>query len=611
MTLKIIHKNNTSAGQAPASGDIDVGEVAINAADAELYVKDTGGNIKKFANTDTTGTAAGVQFTQAGTGAVQRTVESKLQDVVSVKDFGAVGDGVADDTSAIQAAITAAEPYGKRHVYFSAGNYKTTSPILVQQPITLEGAGSSITSIFANHNGDGIVFQPSDAGTANSYLNGGQILHLGVSRNNAGNGGSAVWLRQCSGFKAFDVRAHNHDYGIRISGGQLNTLDTIRTYCFSPYTGGPVGASAGIRLEQADIGSGNYQKCYTVQISNWIATSGFSKLHSYALSASMADGLTINGAYLAYYASSHFQFKREITSDYVTAVSVSDVYFDGVESTPSGTGGTPRAIYIAPSLTGGNTLRSIRVSNCMLANCRGGQSIVDVREFVDGLGFSNCVFAGCDSVAVNIGPATSAGVNEGHYTFVGNYFRNVLNGIKITDVDSITISSNTFTDLTGSVGIQFNGLADKVKLTSNTFSPAISFPVSNLATASASDLIDLRQEYTGSYTPTATAVANLDNVTISELSYIRINDVVNVFGKIGINPTASGTVTRFLLSLPFTANFTATGAAGGTLHSYTTGSASVGGCITADTVSDQVEFNLVPTVTYELSYWFTFSYVIS
>ena len=42
-------------------------------------------------------------FIQAGTGAVQRTVESKLQDVVSVKDFGAVGDGVADDTAAFNA----------------------------------------------------------------------------------------------------------------------------------------------------------------------------------------------------------------------------------------------------------------------------------------------------------------------------------------------------------------------------------------------------------------------------------------------------------------------------------------------------------------------------
>ena len=62
-------------------------------------------------------------FTQTGTGAIQRTVENKLKDTVSVKDFGAVGDGVADDTAAIQAALDSA---GLAAVYFPPGTYKVT-----------------------------------------------------------------------------------------------------------------------------------------------------------------------------------------------------------------------------------------------------------------------------------------------------------------------------------------------------------------------------------------------------------------------------------------------------------------------------------------------------
>ena len=48
-----------------------------------------------------------VGFLQAGANAQPRTVQSKLRDVVSVKDFGAVGDGVTDESAAANAMIAA------------------------------------------------------------------------------------------------------------------------------------------------------------------------------------------------------------------------------------------------------------------------------------------------------------------------------------------------------------------------------------------------------------------------------------------------------------------------------------------------------------------------
>lgn len=63
-----------------------------------------------------------VGFQQGGPGAVARTAQAKLRDTVSVKDFGAVGDGVANDTAAINAAL--AYTYTRSiSLYFPAGIY--------------------------------------------------------------------------------------------------------------------------------------------------------------------------------------------------------------------------------------------------------------------------------------------------------------------------------------------------------------------------------------------------------------------------------------------------------------------------------------------------------
>ncbi len=72
----------------------------------------------------------------------------KLNDTVSVKDFGAVGDGVTDDTTAIQAAINSMSSTGGR-VFFPSGTYLVNSGITLKTRVTLEGADRNSTIIKA------------------------------------------------------------------------------------------------------------------------------------------------------------------------------------------------------------------------------------------------------------------------------------------------------------------------------------------------------------------------------------------------------------------------------------------------------------------------------
>ena len=65
-----------------------------------------------------------------------------LRDSVSVKDFGAVGDGVTDDTVAIQAAIDSMSS-GANTVVLSKGDYLITATINIPHKLKLIGAGST------------------------------------------------------------------------------------------------------------------------------------------------------------------------------------------------------------------------------------------------------------------------------------------------------------------------------------------------------------------------------------------------------------------------------------------------------------------------------------
>lgn len=77
---------------------------------------------------------------------VATNVEAKLSEYVSVKDFGAVGDGVADDTAAIQAAIDSGAS-----IYFPNGTFKINSSITIDvSNVNIYGAGRDQSIIQAS-----------------------------------------------------------------------------------------------------------------------------------------------------------------------------------------------------------------------------------------------------------------------------------------------------------------------------------------------------------------------------------------------------------------------------------------------------------------------------
>ena len=79
-------------------------------------------------------------------GGVEQSIQDRLERNVSVKDFGAVGDGIADDT----AAFTAAAGQSVESIFVPSGSYALTSNIVGDfhaiKPVTIVGSGS-VTSL--------------------------------------------------------------------------------------------------------------------------------------------------------------------------------------------------------------------------------------------------------------------------------------------------------------------------------------------------------------------------------------------------------------------------------------------------------------------------------
>lgn len=164
----------------------------------------------------------GIRYNQGGSGAVNTTVGSKLGEWVSVKDFGAVGDGTTDDTTAFVNAIAAS-----RNVYVPVptSSYKITGVLTFgnnnqnlfgvgkASAITFTGAGICIDlngKTYCSVRGLGITTATGTIG-----INGAFASHnANISGNYiSGFSSSGIKLDAC-----FYAEVHNNDIYLNTAG---------------------------------------------------------------------------------------------------------------------------------------------------------------------------------------------------------------------------------------------------------------------------------------------------------------------------------------------------------------------------------------------------------
>ena len=117
-------------------------------------------------------------FKAAGAGAVGRTITGRLSEQISVKDFGAKGDGITDDTAPLVAALLFASSQGGGIVYLPPGTYPCSQTLVLTNGTTLCGAGENISSIQNTSSTNNLI---SIAGLTSVFLRDVQLTALSSS----------------------------------------------------------------------------------------------------------------------------------------------------------------------------------------------------------------------------------------------------------------------------------------------------------------------------------------------------------------------------------------------------------------------------------------------
>jgi hypothetical protein len=156
---------------------------------------------------------------------------SKGELVINVKDFGAVADGVTNDSPAIQTAINHAHSVGGGIVYLPSGNYFIGVTLIIKNGVSLTGAGSANWD-FRGYVGTWLFMDPvlshliEVGNDTTGFVNGCGLHDICLSVKGYENGGSVtgvgLWERNAYYFISENVYIEGFSTGVKIGDSTLN-----------------------------------------------------------------------------------------------------------------------------------------------------------------------------------------------------------------------------------------------------------------------------------------------------------------------------------------------------------------------------------------------------
>lgn len=164
---------------------------------------------------------------------------TKTASAANVKDYGAVGNGVADDTAAIQAAMNA-----QRDVYLPNGTYKTTGTLSI--PTAWKNGfsmvGETILGTNIKYTGTGACFQvdPSASPSSTTRRQWWYLANLYIQGPGAGVAGSVgLWLNNAMTGMAINCQVLSFETGIKLDGmGLVNGTAAYYNSLFDVHSSG-------------------------------------------------------------------------------------------------------------------------------------------------------------------------------------------------------------------------------------------------------------------------------------------------------------------------------------------------------------------------------------